>query len=276
MSIKYEVARWTLNRVGNHRGLLRILREELGLRIAKSLGDRVRYGPLKGSILSTNETFSPAAKAGKVLGLYEQPIQQLIAAHGPFARGLFVGAADGYYGIGTAAVGLVQASYCWDIDPRSQIALAQTAALNAVSDRVRVFGAIDEEAIAREVGVSALGPQDLVMVDIEGAEFDLLSDRLLDSFGSALVIIELHPGLVANGMQRVNELIDKVRGKSNFRVITDQGRSLVGIAEVADLTDDERNLLCSEGRGFQMSWLVFGGRPTATAPAATSPGYALA
>jgi hypothetical protein len=260
VGIQYGVARWALNCIGHRRGLLRILREELGIGIAGSLGDRVRYGPLKGSILSKDETFSIAAKAVKVLGLYEQPVQRLIGTHGPFGRGLFVGAADGYYGIGTVAAGLVQSSYCWDIDPRSQAALTAAAARNGVSERVRVFGAFDEGAMTRDVGVAALSSNDLVMVDIEGGEFDFLSDRVLQSFGSALVVVELHPLLVENGAQRVDELIRKTKHKAGFRIMTDEGRSLAGIKEVSGLNDDERNLLCSEGRGFQMSWLVFGGR----------------
>jgi hypothetical protein len=262
LGIKRKAALWILNRIG-YRRPLNLIREELSTRFQASLGDVVRYGPFKGSILSKAETHSPAVKAVKILGLYEQPVQRLIANRGPFHRGLFFGAADGYYAIGAAIAMLVQSSYCWDIDPRSHAALRATAEANKISDRVHIFGSVDEDTIPRDLGVSALSSDDLVLIDIEGGEFDLFSDRFLVTIGSAFVIVELHPWLKSDGVQRLDALIKKLGDRTGFGIIVDDGRSLTGIKEFSGLHDDERNLLCSEGRVIQMSWLYFGGRERA-------------
>lgn len=252
----HRVVAETLIEVGREHRLLALLRERENKRLKDRLGNEVLYGPLAGFTLISETQWGAADHPLKVLGLYEQPVQAVLSALAPLNRLFCLGAADGFFGVGSVAAGLAQRSLNWEMVEESRRIMADTATANGVADRIRTFGIADSDFISQS-GEEAPGADDVVLIDIEGAEYDILTDETLNALSATHVIIELHPFLVENGAAREQVLLEKAAGVFDVEMIEDTVRDLSGIAELRELSDDARWLACSEARERQMRWAHF-------------------
>ncbi len=241
--------------LGREHRLLSIIRGRASSRLAGSLGNTVRHGPFAGFELPNGATWGASDHSLKVLGLYEQSVQTLVASCGPFARLFCLGAADGFYGVGMVRAGLAGRSLNWEMAPRSRATIEETARINGVEGRVAVFGAAGS-GFDIECGEAPPGAGDLVLIDVEGAEYDILTSGTLARLCQATFLIELHPFLVEEGEAREAHMLDAASEHFEIRFFDDCVRDLGGIDELADLSDDMRWLLCSEARAVQMRWAV--------------------
>jgi precorrin-6B methylase 2 len=147
----------------------------------------VRSGPFKGMLYirtSIGSTLSP-----KLLGTYESELRPIIAniiAHAP-DRIIDIGAAEGYYAVGLARALPGCNITAFETEPTGRNLIRQLAALNAVSDRVFVLETCDEKSLA---GTLRLG--DLVIMDVEGAERDILSTETAALLAASPILLELH------------------------------------------------------------------------------------
>jgi hypothetical protein len=96
----------------------------------------------------------------------------------------------------------------------------------------------------------------LLFVDIEGGEFDLLSDEVLNHFKNSTIIIEVHEWLVGNGQLELKLLKDRASAFFNIKSLTTGSRDLSHFSELDSYSDTDRWLLCSENRARRMQWLV--------------------
>ncbi len=135
-------------------------------------------------------------------------------------------------------------------------ALRKVAELNGVEDKIHIFGIADDTLTAqlREAGLSIANAA--VLCDIEGAEFDLLTAKLLEDLEHCRIIIELHEEHYEDGEERLARLIE--RAERHFTVsFLDQGpRELPSHGHVRHLIETDRWLLTSEGRCINQRWLV--------------------
>lgn len=242
--------------VGREHRLLALLRERENKRLKERLGNEVLYGPLAGFKLVGAAQWGAADHPLKILGLYEQPVQSVLSALAPLNRLFCLGAADGFFGVGCVAAGLAQRSLNWEMVEESRQIMAHTATANAVTDRIRSFGIAESDFLAQS-GEDAPGPDDVVLIDIEGAEYDILTEPTLKALSGTNVIIELHPFLVENGPAREQTLLANAAAVFEVAMIEDSVRDLSGIAELRELSDDTRWLACSEARERQMRWAHF-------------------
>ncbi len=245
--------------IGREHRLLALLRERENKRLKNRLGNEVLYGPLKGFKLIDAAQWGAADHPLKILGLYEQPVQSALKELSPLNRIFCLGAADGFFGVGTVTAGLAKRSINWEMIEESRRIIAETAKVNGVSDQVRIFGTADSDFIVQS-GEDAPGPDDLVLIDIEGAEYDILSEETLKTLSSTNVIIELHPFLVLDGEIRENALLQAASKLFDVRIIDDSIRDVSGITEFREMSDDARWLACSEARERQMRWAFFSPR----------------
>ena len=213
----------------------------------------VAYGPLKGFQFSPEGWWSKPDRAAMLLGLYEQEILTEISRNLDHRR-LFIdiGAADGYYGVGCVSQGIFERSWCFEISPTGQEVIRQTAILNGVSDRVTVFGKANADILV------TLPSEDLqsavVLIDIEGAEFDFLDEAVVTLLRNAVVFIELHEWVHPDGAARLSAL--KARVERFFRIysFTTGTRDLSIFPELVAMSDSDRWLICSEGRICLPQW----------------------
>ncbi len=236
-----------------------------GRRLWRATNGVVQHGLLKGYSLGERATWRYEDTGTKLLGLYELEVCELIGRiHGGRSTFIDLGAADGFYGIGLVATGLFERSICYEIDEASRDNLKLLANERGVGNRVDIRGAVTF-AFADELAAQGVDFEDaVVLCDIEGHEFETLTQECLRTLRHAHVIVEIHDFMIV-GPERHEWLPNLIaRASEFFRVaeIKVGARDLSRIPLIADhWTDSDRWLLCSEGRARPMTWLHFEPKP---------------
>lgn len=230
-------------------------RMALAMGLDRDFGSVVRHGPLRGLKLSSDGWWTGADRAGMLLGIYEaEVLAALMALPARYRLFIDLGAADGYYGIGLVFNGRFERSWCFEIEAKGRAVIADGAAANGVADRVMVRGEatadFHAELTAEERRAAVL------LVDIEGGEFGLLDAGVFAAFGEAVILIELHTGMVADGEAKLARLRADAAATHDIAELKTGARDLSGFAELKDWSDTDRWLMCSEGRPWLMSWLL--------------------
>jgi len=236
-------------------------RFRLSNRLSRELGDTVKYGPFKGVLLSSESWWSGADRGVMLLGMYEQEVLlALESADRKFQVLVDVGAADGYYALGCLKAGWVSHAYCYEMSAAGREAIARNAARNGLTDHVTILaeatpGFFDD--LVADFGIDPAST--LLIMDVEGAEQSLLSGRGLESLHNSFSIIELHEECLPSDF--VEDVIHRAEscGLSAELVMTQQ-RDPSEFPELRDWSDDDRWMLCSEGRSRLMRWLIL--KPT--------------
>ena len=226
-------------------------------RLARALNNTVRYGPFQHLKLHQTPYWSGADRGAMLLGMYEQEVlQQLQQLSHDYDTFIDVGAADGYYAVGALVSDQFQSCICFETDVRGQEAIQRLADLNNVSKRIHIFGQANSEFLST---LSSTGfdfaSGGVFLFDIEGAEYSLLTDSLLQTLRNSAMIIELHDSSDEPGSKNA-DLFMRVARYFNQHVVTFGARDPNLFPELADWTDDDRWILCSESRAGLMKWLI--------------------
>lgn len=232
-------------------------RRGIGGELGAALGYRVAHGPFAGVRLS-EESLWGADVAAMLLGLYEQEVVARIAnRRKPWDLFINVGAADGFYAVGCLTSGIAMRCIAFESDPRAQEILRATAAANGVLDRLEIRGAAGTEDLLQ------IAPESdtIVLIDIEGQEFDVLTQAALAHLRGTEVIVEVHEWAVRKA-DDVERLVETARRAGFFLEWISTGpRDPGAIPEIAHLKDDDRWIICSEGRPRPMRWLRLSPEP---------------
>lgn len=208
---------------------------------------RVRAGPFEGM------RYLPQAKGSvllpKLLGTYELEIapwiRDVIAAKP--ARIVDVGCAEGYYAVGFASSLPECEVFAFDINASAQALCRQLAALNGVTERVRVAGRCGAENLER-----LAGPGTVVVCDIEGAEGLLLDPATAPALNQSTLIVELHDCLVPG----VSEVIrSRFAATHTMDEVSAEERACLRLEALAGYAADEQALMLSEHRVPGQSWI---------------------
>lgn len=231
---------------------------ERRLRVSKEVFELMKgivgYGPLKGLKLADDAWWGAPDKASMLLGLYEQELLETLCSKPLTDRSYFIdiGAADGYYGIGLVMAEFFKKSFCFEISEKGRQTIKENAKVNGVSERVEVFGAADH-TLAQQLPQGCIDDA-VVLVDIEGGEFDVLNEEFLKRFQNAYILIEIHNWIEGFEEKYFNLLL---AANQYFEIDTVEpvARDLTKFTELNDFTDDNRYLICSEGRPNVMRFL---------------------
>ena len=129
--------------------------------------------------------------------------------------------------------------------------------MNNVSDALVIRGEVNQTVINSFAELNITPSKSVVLCDIEGAEFSVLTKELFSFLRGATFIIELHDKLIKNGTGLREELIEKIPRDANIEIIKQkQASSFEGITDLEELNDNDRALVMSEGRKFFGEWLV--------------------
>lgn len=213
------------------------------------LSDVVRYGPFSGTRIV--DEFSWGDCCLKLLGLYEHYLHDAIrsAFKRPVDCVVNVGCAEGYYAVGLARLAEGVPVFAFDISEESQRICAKMAALNNVSDRVLVGGLLTPRVFQQLLEVY---DSPLVVMDIEGGEFELLDLTLAPALARAEIICECHEWMLPGG-------IDVLKGRFSHshicKVIDEVDLRGTDVAEIAHLSGQVRASITCEKRGTRMRWL---------------------
>lgn len=219
-------------------------------------GSEVKYGPFRGLKLSKATWWGTTDRAGMLLGLYEQEVLSALANVPARYRRSFIelGAADGYYAVGVLVNDLFEHSYCFEISERGQQAIAANAALNGLSSRIQIHG-IAEADFHTALPESAI-ENSVLLIDIEGAEFDILTAKTFERFANSVIIVELHDHFFADATQRLERFRSMFVNTFRIDELTTTSRDPSAFPELRQFSDTDRWLICSEGRRAMPHWYV--------------------
>lgn len=223
--------------------------------LSKKMDNTVRYGPFKGFLLGKGFEWSKADIGNMLLGLYEKEVLQAICEVSNNRKVLIdLGAADGYFAIGCLISNMFNNVYCYELSEKSRKNLFNNAVLNRVQDRIEITG-IATNSFPVELQKKGVDfSQSVVLCDIEGGEFELFDDNVLNALKDTIIIIEIHDWH-KDGASRYKKLQERAVKYFNITKLTTRSRDLSLFPELAHLSDDDRWLVCSEGRHYLTTWL---------------------
>ena len=218
-------------------------------------GGVVAYGPFRGMALVRDVWWGSFDYSAKVLGVYEgHVLNEIVAAskaiNGPF---IDIGAADGYYTTGVALSGLAEKVYAYEISAEGRQKVRESARRNGCEESVEIRGVADFSELSKLVEKHS---QALILIDIEGAEYDLLDKSLLAVMSNCVIIVELHPWLAEKGQDKQSALMVRSEQSHRSRLIEAGPINIDKFEELRGFDDNHRLLAFSEGRKQTMQWLV--------------------
>ena len=223
-------------------------------KVKERYGLEVAFGPFKGMKLSPNAWWSKKNMTAQVLGIYESNvIFELENYAGKFSNFIDIGAADGYYAVGSVFNGMYKNSHAFEINELGRKTILETAKINNCEKQISIYGEANSSKIRDIIKKDGSA---LVIIDIEGGEFDLLSEDMLNSLRQCVVICELHPFMFSDGANKLSSLVK--RCDRSFEISFNH-RKIYQFPEcdlLDTLPDDARLLAFSEGREAAMQWMI--------------------
>lgn len=234
-----------------------VRRFRLGQRLTQELGSTVAFGPFTGLRLDDSSWWGAADRGSMLLGFYEREVLEWLARACERRSTLVdLGAADGYYAVGCLTSGLVERAVAFEASDEGQAAIRANARANGVADRIEVRGVADPTFAASLSASSQVDFREaVVIIDIEGGEFDVLTSACIGSLAGAMIVVELHEWVegAERGLQRI---IADAEPDFEISFLTTGARDLSPFTILRDWPDDDRWILCSESRRHLMRWLV--------------------
>ena len=248
---------WSFNRLKRNFGIIGPFEKRkkfLSNKLVEKFNGVIQYGPFKGLKFVPESSWGDGDRASMLLGLYEKEVSiSLQNIPERYKILIDLGSADGYYGIGTLINGMFEKSYCYEMNVVSQKIIKKNAELNNVASRVLIRGLADKY-FYKDFKNDEID-QSILLVDIEGAEFDLFDKNLFKKFSKSIIFIELHPWIFKNnGHEELQKLENDAREYFTIEKITTTSRDLSEFEELKKWSDTDRWLICSEGRPVLMTW----------------------
>ena len=248
------------------RSTMRILRyperdniQEAKTKVFEILNERYRmvvaYGPFKGMKLNPNVWWSTNDLNTQMLGIYEQHVLEQIVTFSEQGSKKFIdiGAADGYFCIGAAYGNLFESVSAFEISEDGQKRIVENAINNGCEEKVDVFGLANYDSLLDQLsGIK----NSTILIDIEGDEFEFLSEKMLHLLKDQNIICELHPWRRETGYAQQDQLIDNAKIYFDVKIIKRDWYNPNQFFELDDLTDEERLIAVGEERKKNMKWLV--------------------
>ncbi len=229
-------------------------RTDVSLRYFEEVEGVVQGGCLSGFRIANEHSWGTADLCSKLLGFYEQQNQDIfVQSSKPTLVDL--GAADGYWGVGLVQAGHFERSICFEQKRRGRRVIQKTAAANGVSDKVSVFGTATRNSIDEALHDTHRPEELFFLIDIEGAEFDLLTFEFLSNYRASEFLIELHAGGEWLDAEKQERLLRDAAILFDCEIIDDTKRDLLQLRTELALPDDLTWILASEGRLYPMRWL---------------------
>ncbi|MCZ8277271.1 MAG: hypothetical protein O9313_02925 [Acetobacteraceae bacterium] len=239
---------------------IRQRQERISLEVFDMLHGTVRYGPFTGLKLDREAWWGCLDLGSQCLGLYELEILSFLAQvkFGQFATFIDIGAADGYYAIGMLKTQKIRKAICFEQSELGRETIAKNWRRNDSKGILEIFAEANPETICALPRADLSGA--LVMVDIEGAEFDVLVEKTLSVLKSCTIVIEIH-NWIDDFSTRYSAFLQEASKYFEIEIFKPIERPTSSIKELADFTDDNRLLLVSERRPCLMRFIKLVPRP---------------
>ena len=131
------------------------------------------------------------AATPKIMGVYEIELAPVLRKWSaiPFRRVINAGAAEGYYAVGCAMRWPQATVTAFESNPEGRRLLARNVELNGLQARVNVSGRCGQDDL--QAAIPDAQPC-LIIMDVEGAEGELLNLRNVPGLADSHIIVEIH------------------------------------------------------------------------------------
>ena len=220
------------------------------------LHGRIGSGPFRAVRLSELEVFG--GQTAKLLGTYELELHAALEKIERLRPSvvLNVGGAEGYYAVGMAAAWGVEKIIVYELTTEGREVIATNANLNGIGERLDIRGVCTARNLLETLRNESV---QLMIMDIEGAELDVLEPDVLRGLKNCVVVIESHdfcrPGCI-------DELCARFQDTHSIEVITSGKRIVPDFPYASHMPAILKRWLMDEGRPGPMQWLV--GYPRST------------
>ena len=229
-------------------------RKLLSQELSAVMNNTIKYGPFAGMIFSRDYWWGNSDRGAMLLGIYEQEIlSAIMSVQNKYNVFIDLGAADGYYSIGSLISQKFNVSYAFEISIKGREVIQNNATLNNCSNKLHIFGEATKnfyKSIPKKELDSAV-----ILIDIEGAEFSLFDSELFSNLKKSIIFIEVHDWLYKDSKKKMTELTNNAKPFFKISTLTTASRDLSKFPELFDYEDSDRWLIASEGRPKLMSWL---------------------
>lgn len=116
-------------------------RKSLSLELSKRMQHTVQYGPFSGMKFSQDNWWGLSDRGAMLIGIYEKEVLDSIMSV-PKKYNIFIdlGAADGYYSVGSLISGKFTKSYSFEISQKGRDVIQKNALINHVNKKLEIFG----------------------------------------------------------------------------------------------------------------------------------------
>jgi precorrin-6B methylase 2 len=231
--------------------LARLRVREITNEIVRSAGLGVQSGPFSGMVLPARTSWVDGDLTPKVLGCYEAELHLAVrqAVERRPAVVINVGCAEGFYAVGLARLLPHAKVYAFDIHERARAVCREAADTNGVGERLRVDGACTAQRLMELAGDNRV----LIVLDCEGAEYDLITTEASHRLSKGDLLIEAHDFIVPD----VTAILERRLSATHaVERIVEQSRDPNAFPALHDLSDLDRALAICEFRPGIMTWLA--------------------
>ena len=231
-------------------------KEKLEKEIIIKTNKRVIDGPYKSTYLNCKSNWGGYDWSSKLLGYYEQQIQNKIInlkkIH-KLKNIINFGGGDGYHSLGLIKNNFFEKALIYEIDEQSRDYISQNIDLNNIDSKIYLEGLADFKKIKKYFNEGEMN-KTLYLIDIEGEEYNIINKENLKYYNKSILIIEGHHFLVEN--KKKKPFLENLYNNFNVEILKNSLRDPFKHSLIDELSDDDRWLLMSEGRERNMNWLV--------------------
>ena len=227
--------------------------------LAKAIFDRyggiVQRGPYANMKLGDRSNISQGPLGLKILGLYENIVVEKISSKNLMI--LLILAQPTVYGSWPLFNKSCKRAICFEMTEEGRAAVKRNADINNLGENLVLKGEVNADAVKLLEGLRVNPSKSVVLCDIEGAEFSVLTKEIFSFLRGATIIIELHDKLMKNGYGLREKLIENIPKDAKLGILSyKQAATFDGISDLEELSDNDRALVMSEGRKYFGEWMV--------------------
>jgi precorrin-6B methylase 2 len=239
-----------------YRAIAKLYRKILARKIFDMYQGTIQRGPFSGLKYDGKSNISEAAHGLKIFGLYEEPVLSYLLSIPNKNTFIDIGAGDGYYPVGLTFSHAFKRAICFEMTEKGRKAIERNSKLNNVQDLVEIHGAATSNLASELKAMHIPFEKTVLLMDIEGYEFELLSTELLSAIKGAHLIIELHDGPASTDGSRSNLIANLENGGWTTHIIKDRSSDWSAVDSLKEWHDLDRALLFSAGRKLIGEWLI--------------------
>lgn len=241
-----ELLSWLLRFFSTDRLLQRVKRR-IARRVASKYSNVIFSGPFKGMVFS-NTGWGSSEHLGMLAGTYEYPVVDHLSELARHSTTFIdIGAASGYYSVGLAQAFPHLQVFAFESSPRSRKIMEANVLDNRVDHQIEIFGKFEGD-----FPMEFILERCFFLFDIEGGEYSLINRDFLIKAKKCHFVVELH----GRDESKIEMLQSLFAEEFYVNLITNSSEEIFRILDKLELTENETNLIASDGRERRGRWLT--------------------